>query len=58
MPSDRTLIAKPLSEENLGKNKCAEMRLKAKNILDKVKNHIAEMKDDDLEKKKPRCYFE
>ena len=30
MPSDRTLIAKPLSEENLGKNKCAEMRLKAK----------------------------
>ena len=51
MPSDRTLIAKPLDEENLGKNKCAEMRLKAKNILDKVKNHIAEMKDDDLETK-------
>ena len=49
MPSDKTLIAKPLCEADLGKEKCEEKRSKALAIIDKVKKHIAEMTDAELE---------
>ena len=49
LPSDRTLIAKPLSEEELGKTKCEEQRFNAKNLLDKVKEHLQGMEEEELQ---------
>ena len=49
LPSDRTLIAKPLNEEELGKTKCEEQRFNAKNLLDKVKEHLQGMEEEELQ---------
>ena len=49
MPSDKTLIARPLSEDELGKKECEEIRSKALEVLEKVKKHLGNMTDDELE---------
>ena len=50
LPSDETLIAKPLSENLMGKKMCEEKIHDAKNILDKVSKKLAEMSNEDLTK--------
>ena len=48
-PSLYTLIAKPLSEDDLGKEKYKKMHSDAKEILEKVKAKLLEMSQEDLE---------
>ena len=48
-PSNRTLIANPLSEEDLGKELYTEKLNKAKDILDKVKKRLTEMSNEELD---------
>ena len=48
LPSDETLIAKPLSEDLIGKKRYQEKLNDAKSILDKVSKKLAEMSDEDL----------
>ena len=51
LPSDYTLIAKPLSEEEQKDPKSQEALSKASEILEKVKTHLADMTNDDLNAK-------
>ena len=51
LPSDRCLIAKPLSEENLGKEEYQKQLQNARAILEKVKTRLEEMTKDQLEQK-------
>ena len=44
------MIAKPLSEEELGKELYAKKRKDTIDLLEKVKKHLKEMSQDDLEK--------
>ena len=48
-PSNRTLIANPLSEEDLGKELYTEKLNKATDILDKVKKRLTEMSNEELD---------
>ena len=50
LPSNRTLIAKPLSEEELGKEEYERILKDSKNTLDRVKAEISKMEDEELEK--------
>ena len=47
LPSEKTLIAKPLSEEEKGKKECVEKLSKALEILEKVKTHLLSMTNDE-----------
>ena len=48
LPSDKTLIAKPLSVEEEGRKKCEEKLSKALQILEKVKMHLSIMTNEVL----------
>ena len=50
LPSDKYLIAKPLSEENLGKEEYQKQLQNARATLEKVKTRLEEMTKEDLEK--------